>query len=363
MRRISQFPWNLNINKDYAPSITIMIPAHNEEKIITLKLHNLLRVDYPKEKMQTILIDDRSTDRTLEKAKNFINEKYNLDLILLSNKEPGGKSKALNLALQYAKGEIIIVSDADCFWRADILIKAIPFFSDPSVGAVTGLEEILNPMQTWITKTETFYNDIVHTIRTGESKIHSTIFFQGGFGAFRRSIFNEFYAETDDSGTALNIVQKKFRTILVQDAVYFTTFPNTFKGKFFIKIRRAGSQIKLWAKCLRMFIRRELRLPKRIFLSEAFMYLINPIFFIILVGTTLFIMLTEVNFLIIFSILLTLILVNGKSRKLFIEVIQNHLFLTVALVRFLLKKKKIWKNADESRSLLSSRTLKREKLI
>lgn len=364
MKRAGSRPWNLKIDKSYTPLTTILIPTYNEERSIRLKLENLWKVKFSKEKIQVILVDDCSRDKTLEEVYNFLNYHSALDITVLSRTERSGKSKALNLALKYAKGDIIIVSDADCFWSPDILLKALPYLSDPSVGAVTGLEVLLNPRQSWVTRTEVAYNDSVHEIRTGESKIHSTIFFQGGFGAYRRAVLDEFDHEADDSGTALNIVQKGFRTLLIPEAIYFTTFPSGWKGKIIVKARRASQLIKIWVKCLKLALKGQLALPKRTSLPEAFLYVFNPIIFLLLMGITLLLPLEQPVLFWVFPIILLPILLLEKSRTLFIEVIQDNCILLGALFLFILSKKSaIWKTAEQCRSCLTRDVLERKGLI
>lgn len=364
MKHVASRPWNLEINRDYAPSITILIPTYNEEKSIKLKLKNLSKVKYPREKIQVILVDDCSTDKTLEEAYNFLNLHSGLDIKILEKTERSGKSRGLNLALRYATGEVIVVSDSDCFWSPDILVKALPYLSDPSVGAVTGVEELLNPKQSWVTRTEVAYNNSVHEIRTGESKIHSTIFFQGGFGGYRRDILDEFDCEADDSGTALQVVQKGARALLIPEATYFTTSPSAWKDKILIKMRRAGQLVRIWFKCLGLLLKGQLVLPKRIFLPEMFLYILNPIIFILLIGTTLFLLLENLFALLLFSAGLLSILLKRKSRILLVEFMQDNCVLLVALFAFFSNRRfAIWKTVGSSRYSLSADVLEREGLI
>ncbi len=364
MKKAASRPWNLKIDEDYAPLVTVLIPAHNEEKSIRLKLENLWKVKYPKEKIRVILVNDGSTDKTLEEVNDFLNGHPGLSIKILNKAERDGKSKALNFALKHATGDVIVVSDADCFWSPDILVKALPYLSDPSVGAVTGLEELLNPRQSWVTQTETAYNSSVHKIRTGESKIHSTIFFQGGFGAYKCMFLDEFDCDADDSGTALNIVQRKARTLLIPEATYFTTFPGTWKGKITVKMRRAGQLIKIWFKCLKLSLKGKLVLPKKICLPEAFLYVFNPIVFFLLVGTTSILLSKHPILFLGFSVVLSPILLIERTRTFFIEVVQDNFVLLGALFAFVLNKEfSIWKTVEGSRTYLTKNMLEREKLV
>lgn len=364
MRHVASQPWTLKMDKDYTPLITILVPTYNEEKSIKFKLENLSKLEYPKEKVQIILVNDSSTDKTLQEICNFQNSNPDINIQVLNNAQRLGKSKSLNLALKQATGEVIVVSDADCFWPPDILTKALPYLLDSSVGAITGLEALLNPNQSWITETEIMYNDAVHTIRIGESKIHSSIFFQGGFGAYKKALITQFDEEADDSGTALSLVQKNARTLLIPEAVYFTTFPSTWKGKIAIKTRRARQLIRIWIKCLKLALKKELILPKKIFIPEAFLYLINPIVFILLIGTTALIVSRYQIFFLVLSIVFLPLLFIKKTRTLIIEAMQDNCILASAIFTSMSKKRSApWKTIEVSRTYLTGDVLKREKLI
>jgi cellulose synthase/poly-beta-1,6-N-acetylglucosamine synthase-like glycosyltransferase len=114
------------------PFISIVIPAHNEEDSIENAIKSCLNLDYPKEKLEVIVVNDGSTDRTKE-----ICERYEkLGLIRLVNKERGGKASALNLGLKIAKGEIFACLDADSMYEKNALNKMLKYF-EKNVAAVT----------------------------------------------------------------------------------------------------------------------------------------------------------------------------------------------------------------------------------
>ena len=364
MRRYSSRPWNLKNDPRYFPFISVVVPMHNEEKIIRLKLENLMNIEYPKEKLQTIVVNDGSNDASMPTVLDFQKSNSKTEIEILDNTGCRGKVASLNLALKHAKGEIIVVSDADCFWPRDVLSKALQFLSDASIGAVTGLEKLLNPKETWVTETEILYNDTVHTIRIGESKFHSTIIFQGGFGAYKRSVLDHFDREGDDSGTALNTVQKGLRTLLVPEVTYFTISPRTLKGKTSIKLRRAINLERIWLRCLNLFARGEIVLPKRIFLPEAYLHIFNPIIFLLLIPTSLFVLLENPLLSILLLGLLAAALLVRKLRTLTIETVQNQFFLLGAIFSLAFKRKiGLWATEENSREYLKREMLEAKGLV
>lgn len=362
MRRVASRPWRLKIDKAYSPAISILVPTYNEADVIELKMNNLSKLRYPKNLTQIILVDSGSTDRTSEKILEFSQKHSEMNIRLVKEEERKGKSRGLNLALKYATGEVIVVSDADCFWSPDILAKALPYLADQTVGAIVGREVILNAKRTWVTKNEALYRDLMSVIRLGEAKFYSTIIFEGGFSAYKRSFLEEFDYETgcDDTGTALNVVQKNARTILVPEATFFTAFPATWKGKLVIKTRRASQLVQVWTKCLTHLLKNRLVLPKRIAISEIFLHIFNPLIFVSLVLATFLIVLQYPIFLFGF---LCIILVP-RSRNLFLENLQNNVILLGALVSLILKRRfVIWRKADESRQELTRDLLVSHKLL
>ena len=112
------------------PSITVIVPAYNEERSISRTLRHLQNFDYPKEKLEIMVIDDGSADKTFDVASRF------RDVAVLRKKN-GGKASALNYGLKHVNTELVACVDSDSYPRSDALLKSVPFFSLPDVAAVT----------------------------------------------------------------------------------------------------------------------------------------------------------------------------------------------------------------------------------
>jgi len=364
MKNQASKPWRLNINGTYKPFISILVPMSNEEKTIRFKLENLLKVKYPAEKIQIILVDDASTDATLNEVSQLVNSSHVFNIKILQCRERVGKSNSLNFALKHATGEIIVVSDADCFWLSDILVKALPYLSESSVGAIAGKELLLNPGQSWTTRGERVYNSFVQTLRLGESKVDSTIFFQGGFSAYKRALLDEFDRETDDSGTALDIVQKRSRTLLIPEAIFYTMFPTRWKSKVAIKLRRANQLQRIWIKCLKSLFQGKLALARRVAIPEIYFHIFSPLVFLALAIVTAFLVIEQPLFLLAFLPVFLLTILIPRSRFLLVEMIQNNIILLASMTLFIAKRRfKVWETADDSRSLLNEEILREKQLI
>ena len=364
LRHASSKSWSLKIEKTCLPTVTIMVPMYNEERTIRLKLENLAKLKYPKEKLQILLVNDASTDSTLDEISSFSKNGL-IDFRVINLTSRSGKTKALNKALKYAEGEVVVVSDSDAFLSPNILYKAMPFFADPSVGAVISREELLTPNISWVSETENFYFSLVYgTIKLGESKIYSTIMFHGGFAVYRRSLLDNFNVETDDTGTALDIVQKGSRTIMVPCAVSFSLEFVAWKDKFKIKVRRATHNLKTWVRCLHLLFERRLLLPKKIAIPEMFLYLFNPVVLFTFFIITVFLLLRNPFPMALVILVLLPILVVKRTRTLFIEVIQNNCFLLLAILSLLAGKEIIrWGTVQDPRAMIRRDMLESRHLI
>jgi biofilm PGA synthesis N-glycosyltransferase PgaC len=192
MRRAAKKPWKLSFNKEYTPRVTIIVPTYNESKAIAYKLKNLSILDYPRNLTQIIVVDSNSEDNTNDQVRGFISQHPDMNIRLLIDSEAKGKSAALNLALKCCEGEIVLISDADCFWPPEILHESLPFLADPNVGAISGQKILLNSGQSWVTKTEDSYLNAVNQMKLGESKLGSTVLFEGGFSAYKKEVLESF---------------------------------------------------------------------------------------------------------------------------------------------------------------------------
>ncbi|HSV49722.1 MAG TPA: glycosyltransferase, partial [Candidatus Acidoferrales bacterium] len=290
MKKRSVAVWNLEIDDGYMPSASILIPVHNEEKVIRLKLENTAKVTYPAEKLAIVVVNDCSTDNTIAEVNQYLAAHPEQKITVYDNKVHLGKVGCLNNALKTVQSDVVIISDVDCFWPSDILTKALTYLSDSSVGAVTARELLLNSADSWVTLGEQFYDSNIQAVRIGESKLHSTIIFQGGFAAYKRSIIKEFNRATDDSGTALDIVQTNRRALLIPEVGFFTVSPTTWRSKVSVKIRRAGHLQHLWARCLNLLAHGKLLMPKRIAVPEIILHIFNPMLMVVVAVLTVAVM-------------------------------------------------------------------------
>jgi cellulose synthase/poly-beta-1,6-N-acetylglucosamine synthase-like glycosyltransferase len=230
---------------------------------------------------------------------------------------------------EHCKGEVIIVSDADCFWPSDILEKAIPFLADPAVGAISGPKILLNSNQTWVTRMEESYLRSANVLRLGETKAGSTVFFEGGFSAFKKEAFDRFdpYATgSDDCGTVIRVIENNFRTILVPEAEFYSPFPASFQGKLSIKLRRANQLVRVFVKYLALLAEGKVKATKRTVVSNTLLYLFSPVAFVVFMFLTALLLFSFPLLLLFFAFL-----VIPRVRFYFYEIFESNILLLAAI--------------------------------
>ena len=117
--------------RDELPSVSLIVPAYDEEDVIAAKVANVLALAYPRERLQVIVASDGSSDATVERARAA-----GADLVL--DLPAGGKVAALNAGAERATGELLAFSDANSAWAPDALARLVEPFADPAVGYVCG---------------------------------------------------------------------------------------------------------------------------------------------------------------------------------------------------------------------------------
>jgi len=175
---------------EYEPTVSILVPARNEEQVIGRLLQRTAELTYPKDKTQVIVVDDASSDRTGQIADEYSN-RYSFMEVLHRNQKDGGSTKtsAMNAGFKRAHGEIILCFDADYYPQNDIVEKLVKPFADSSVGAVQGRVVVLNEPQNIITR-------LVALERIGGYRVDQEARndlgliaqFGGTVGGFRRSL-------------------------------------------------------------------------------------------------------------------------------------------------------------------------------
>lgn len=186
-RKLQKFPQI--INENYKPFVTVMIPAHNEETVITNTVENILQMNYTN--FDVIVIDDRSTDNTASVIKN-LEQKYEKVTALIRSKDAfPGKSAVLNDAFKIAKGEAILVFDADATVEPDFLSKLIPYLEPKDVGAVQARKVIRNKNQNLLTRCQNNEYTMDTHFQVGRDSVKGAVELRGNGELIKRQALED----------------------------------------------------------------------------------------------------------------------------------------------------------------------------
>jgi cellulose synthase/poly-beta-1,6-N-acetylglucosamine synthase-like glycosyltransferase len=172
-------------------NVSVLIPARNEEKVIGRLLGCLMKTEYPQHKLEIIVLNDASTDKTSQIAHEWASRYPNIKVI--DRKTGGiGKGDVMNQGMAESKGDTIFVFDADYTPAPDTIPKLLRWFSDPKVGLVQGRIHVVNKDENTLTKT-------VYAERSGgflcdlyaRDLLHVSNQYGGTVGGFRRSLIEK----------------------------------------------------------------------------------------------------------------------------------------------------------------------------
>lgn len=221
---------------DFRPSISILISAFNEEKVIRQRVENLLALDYPKEKMEILIGSDCSSDQT-----NSIVEEYSgKGVELLAFTERRGKASVLNDLVSRAKNEILIFSDANTFYDKDVVKNFVRHFSDKSIGGVCGYLQLRASNENSGGKGESFYWEYENRIKELEGNIHTTFGATGAIYSIRKSLFKPLPTQKaimDDFLIPMRVVELGFRIIYDKSVFAWEEATDSAMKEFQRKIR------------------------------------------------------------------------------------------------------------------------------
>jgi cellulose synthase/poly-beta-1,6-N-acetylglucosamine synthase-like glycosyltransferase len=193
------------------PSLSILIPARNEEKVIRAKLLNVLTQNYPLERLEILVGNDGSSDGTAAVISEFIP----LGVQLVSADESHGKSSIQNALVERAQGEVLVFTDADCMLPTMALGTMVQHFADPQVGLVTGCASFRNRGETRIVENESLYWKYERWLRNQESDHGLLAMASGSLFAMRRSLWRPLDPNVgDDFVLPLTVAQAGFRNVL-----------------------------------------------------------------------------------------------------------------------------------------------------
>ena len=212
----------------YFPSVSIIVPTYNEEKVIGRTLDSILNTEYPN--MEIIIINDGSVDDTLE-----IISKYQNAVKIISQSQRG-KASAINSGISVSTGEILLIIDADTVVDKHAITNIVrPFEKNKKIGAVTGNVKVLNKNRILGNIQVLEYVLGIQMLRGVLGLFGMVTIVSGAFGAFRREAITSggtaFTADTltEDFDATLAVLEKGYDAVYKNNAVAYTEVPETLQ--------------------------------------------------------------------------------------------------------------------------------------
>ncbi len=201
---------------EYAPKVTVLITAYNEEKAVREKLKNTFEIDYPPEKLEILVASDGSTDRTDEIVRTFSNR----GVKLFRQEGRKGKTYTQNKAVERAGGEIILFSDATTMYRQNVLREMLPNFADETVGCVAGKLIYVDDSKSNVGKGAQSYWNYETFLKKAESAACSLIGASGCLYAVRKSAYQPMYPEACSDFLICTVIYRQgLRSVYEPNAV------------------------------------------------------------------------------------------------------------------------------------------------
>jgi cellulose synthase/poly-beta-1,6-N-acetylglucosamine synthase-like glycosyltransferase len=227
-----------------APAISIIMAVHNGAELLREKICHLLSLDYPQDKMQVIIVSDGSDDDTCQ----ILNAITDPRLTCLICNEHRGKASALNHAMEYARGEVLVFVDVRPRLEKGALRQIVSNFADDNVGCVAGeLCLRIFDHDSGTKAVSSLYWRYEQGIRKCESLVDSPVGVYGGFYAVRRELATRIPEGLilDDMYQPLSIVQRGFRSVIDEKARVWDCWPKRSSAEFKRKVRTLAGNYQL----------------------------------------------------------------------------------------------------------------------
>ena len=226
-----------SISPTFKPNVTMVVPAYNEEELIEEKILNCLSLNYPREKLEVIVVNDGSTDGTGE----IISRYAKSGIMVQENSTPMGKIGVMNATVPEAYGEVVVFSDASAMLERDAVTQLVNHFHNEDVGCVSG-RYIYNDSES--TSTDSHGNEGLYWkyeafIKEREGKFGTVIGSHGALYGIRKELFSPLETHTinDDLVLPLMAIEKDYRTVYEKGSVARERSRSDIENEFFRRVR------------------------------------------------------------------------------------------------------------------------------
>lgn len=227
---------------DVTPSMTLVVPTYNEEDVVERKIRNALVLDYPRDRLEVLILSDGCTDATCSIVRRFED-----DVVRLIELPRGGKAAALNRGASEARGEVLVLTDANVDLAPDALRVIARAFADPEVGGVSGKKKyVVREGADTTEQGEDLYWRWDQWQKTLESAIGSIFAADGTLYAVRRSLYVPIAdpAQADDIAISARVVLQGFRLVFDPEAVAYEDAPVEGADELRRKVRVTNHSVR-----------------------------------------------------------------------------------------------------------------------
>ncbi|MBT3980691.1 MAG: glycosyltransferase family 2 protein [Bacteriovoracaceae bacterium] len=222
--------------KGHRPSVSYIVAAYNEEAVIEEKILNTLSLNYPKDKIEIIVVSDGSNDGTEKIAKSYETK----GVKSLHSPLRRGKTAALNRAVANSSNEIIIFSDANSYFSDDSIIHLVENLHDSSIGGVCGRKDIVkNYAKRGASLGDHFFWSLESRLKKAQSDAYSITNADGEIFALRRELYPSISDDiiNDDQVLTIETIKNDKRIIYETDAITYEEASVTLKDDYNVKRR------------------------------------------------------------------------------------------------------------------------------
>ncbi len=257
------------------PTVTVAVPCWNEERTLAATLDSLLALEYPKDKLSILVVDDGSRDATLAIAQKY--EAQYPGIVYALHKENGGKHTAVNMALDRSTSDLFGCLDADSFVASHTLKNIVTYFErDPTIMAVTPCIHIKHPT-TFIQRMQAIEYLVGVFTRKMFGSLDAIQVTPGPFSIFRKEVFQKIGKyhkahNTEDFEITLRMHKAHLRIANSHKALVYTVGPATAKGFFYQRLRWARGFLENAIDYRELFFKKEYGNFGMFTLPMAFMF-------------------------------------------------------------------------------------------
>lgn len=235
------------LKKDYShqPTVTVMVVAHNEEKVILEKMNNILELDYPQDKIDFLVSSDNSTDKTNGIVRQFIKQHMDKKIRLFKVQARKGKTNAQNEAQKMVITEYLVMTDANSIMDKNAIKELMAAFTSNDIAYVTGKLSIINQCVSDVSSSEASYWDSDLAAREIEGRIQTITAGNGAIYACRTSDYYDFNPiQCHDSAMPPVYALQGKRAICNHDAVAYEKAGEVIEDEFGRKVRMSRIILK-----------------------------------------------------------------------------------------------------------------------